>query len=197
MQLENYDNQDGYRVVLTTTERSDLAEEIENTHSSISWQLASYCGLRRQEIEHVRFRDVRKRETGDWILRVWEDGAKRGKYRETPIPHSVAVRINTVQETGEVNPDDTIIQQSMRTCTRHLKQAAAELQEENGDEGWQHVRLHDGRRTWANSLLDNDVSPLQVMEWGSWDDWITFREHYLQKFTAEKQSREISKVDWL
>jgi integrase len=195
MRLENYENQDGYRIVLSEKEREKLSDEVEETDSRIGWKLASQCGLRRQEIEHVRFKDIKKRDTGDWVLRVWEDGAKRSKYRETPVPSELAVQIKTLEETVANDENEEVISSSMRTVSRHIQAAAGELADE--DEGWNYLTLHDGRRTWANALLDNDVSPMQVMMWGGWDDWQTFRDHYLQDFSEEHQSEEIAKVDWI
>lgn len=193
--MENYENQDGYRIVLSENERDELSEKTEQTESRIGWKLASECGLRRGEVGYVRYKDLMKRDTGDWVLRVWEDGAKRSKYRETPIPSELAVQIRTLEETVADTPEQSVISSSMRTVSRHVQAAAAKLAEE--DEGWNYISLHDGRRTWANALLDDDVSPLQVMMWGGWDDWQTFRDHYLQDFSEEHQSEEIAKVDWI
>ncbi|OYR85059.1 integrase, partial [Halorubrum ezzemoulense] len=187
MRLDSYDNKNGYRVVLSDQEREEIRDRIYRTQSKIGWELASYCGLRRQEIEYVRHRDLRKRDTGDWILRVWEDGAKRSKYRETPVPETVATRIQTMAEVNDVSPDQSIIEVSMRTVQRWLKRFCGELALQYDDEGYRHIKLHDGRRTWANSLLDAGVSPMMVMQWGGWDDWRTFRDHYLQDFTEQKQ----------
>jgi hypothetical protein len=72
MQLESYEEDDGFRVSLTKEEREALYDEIDNTTSSIAWGLASYCGLRRQEIGDVQFKDLRRRDNGDYVLRVWE-----------------------------------------------------------------------------------------------------------------------------
>jgi len=44
MQLESYEEDDGFRVSLTKEEREALYDEIDNTTSSIAWGLASYCG---------------------------------------------------------------------------------------------------------------------------------------------------------
>lgn len=195
MQLEAYDKEDGFRISLTSEERESLYDEIDNTTSSIAWGLASYCGLRRQEIADVQFKDLRRRESGDYFLRVWE--GKGNKYRETPVPSSLAIRIQTIQETADVEEDDVVIDHSMRTCIRHVQAAARRLQESTDDEGWGFLGLHDGRRTFANSMLDADVSPLQVMQWGSWDDWRTFRDHYLTSFSEKHQHQELQKVDWM
>ncbi|ACM59107.1 integrase family protein (plasmid) [Halorubrum lacusprofundi ATCC 49239] len=177
MQLESYEEDDGFRVSLTKEEREALYDEIDNTTSSIAWGLASYCGLRRQEIGDVQFKDLRRRDNGDYVLRVWE--GKGDKYRETPVPSSLAIRIQTVEETSDVDSSDEVIDHSMRTCIRHVQAAADRIQDETGDEGWQYLGLHDGRRTFCNTLLDSDVGPLQVMQWASFDDWKTFKKHYL------------------
>lgn len=195
MKLEPYEQEDGFRVSLTKSEREDLYDRIDNTTSSIAWGLASYCGLRRQEIGNVQFKDLHRRDNGDYVLRVWE--GKGDKYRETPVPSSLAIRIQTVEETSDVEEDDVVIDHSMRTCIRHVQSAARRLEKETGDEGWSFLGLHDGRRTFANTLLDSDVSPLQVMQWGSWDDWRTFRDHYLTSFSEKYQHQELQKVDWM
>ena len=195
MQLESYEEEDGFRVSLTKEEREMLYEEIDNTTSSIAWGLASYSGLRRQEIAEVQFKDLRKRNTGDYFLRVWH--GKGDEYRETPVPSSLAIRIQTIEETTDVDSDDEVIDHSMRTCIRHVQAAAERLQDESGDEGWQYLGLHDGRRTFANSMLDSGVTALQVMDWGLWRSWRVFRDAYLAKFTEEHQHEELQKVDWM
>jgi hypothetical protein len=35
------------------------------------------------------------------------------------------------------------------------------------------------------------------MEWGGWEDWETFREHYLGAYSLDAQQRERQKVEWL
>jgi len=35
------------------------------------------------------------------------------------------------------------------------------------------------------------------MEWGGWDNWQTFREHYLGAYSVEAEHRQLEKVDWL
>lgn len=197
MRLESYRNKDSYRVVLSTDENKTLIDEIDDQRSKIAWQLGSQAGLRRAEIDNLTYNDVVKRDTGDYVVRVYEDGAKRDKYRETPVPESLAVKINTIEETTKINGERSVVDHSMRTVHRHLNNACESIGDRNNDDAWKHISLHDGRRTWANALLDADVSPMQVMQWGGWDDWRTFRDHYLQDFSAEYQSKEIAKVDWI
>jgi hypothetical protein len=35
------------------------------------------------------------------------------------------------------------------------------------------------------------------MDWGGWEDWQTFRDHYLAEFSPEALRRERGKVSWL
>jgi len=72
-----------------------------------------------KEIGDVQFKDLRRRDNGDYVLRVWE--GKGDKYRETPVPSSLAIRIQTVEETSDVDSSDEVIDHSMRTCIRHVK----------------------------------------------------------------------------
>jgi hypothetical protein len=46
-------------------------------------------------------------------------------------------------------------------------------------------------------LLEAGVLPSVVMEWGGWEDWQTFRDHYLAEFSPEALRRERGKVEWL
>lgn len=39
--------------------------------------------------------------------------------------------------------------------------------------------------------------PSVVMDWGGWDDWETFRQHYLGELSPEAIRRERGKVDYL
>ncbi|MXR50198.1 tyrosine-type recombinase/integrase [Halovenus sp. WSH3] len=196
MRMEAYDTEEGYRVVLNKWERRLVAREIDHQETKTAWQLASYCGLRQGEVGDAEYRDVNLRKsTDDWFLRVWE--GKGDEYRETPLPDTVETRINTLYETTESDPEDDIIGCTMRTVRRRFRDVCDRLREEEDERGYQHLTLHDGRRTWANALLDDGVSPLQVMEWGSWDDWRTFRDHYLQDFSEQHQSEELEKVSWV
>jgi hypothetical protein len=39
--------------------------------------------------------------------------------------------------------------------------------------------------------------PSVVMEWGGWEDWETFRKHYLAEFSPAALRRERGKIEWL
>jgi len=198
MRLKGYANKNGYAVSCNTSERDKISDTIDDINSNIAWGLASKSGLRRAEISNVKYKDIYKRDTGDWFVRVYEDGAKRSKYRESPVPDTLATQINTILETNDdISKDEYVVQKSMRQCTRDLKKACQKLAKSEGKETYKHITLHDGRRTFANTLLNDDIPPLQVMQWGGWDDWRTFRDHYLQDYSTDYQHEQINKVDWL
>lgn len=79
---------------------------------------------------------------------------------------------------------------------RWVEHAGKILQKETGEEGWGWVTPHDLRRSWGTQLLEADVSPWIVMEWGGWENWETFRDNYLGAPTASKQQAEQAKVGW-
>jgi hypothetical protein len=62
------------------------------------------------------------------------------------------------------------------------------------DDGLSHLSAYDLRRTL---LVDDEVEPGLVMEWGGWEDWETFREAYLGTYSTKAKTRAREKVDWL
>lgn len=57
--------------------------------------------------------------------------------------------------------------------------------------------MHDLRRTRRTYLLEQGVILSVVMASGGWEDWETFRQHYLGEFGPEAIGRERGKVDFL
>lgn len=191
MILNEYKNKDGFRIVLNDDERRKVLSKCNDKDVCNTWILASFCGLRRAEIGSLRYGDILRRDGGDYVVRI--KNGKGDKYRETPIPDKYAYKLRAEQEADNKQDTDKIIDKSMR----HISRRFGDVVDSLDDDRYKHVTLHDGRRTWANALLDQGVQPLQVMEWGGWADWQTFRDHYLTEFTEKKQKEEIEKVDWI
>ena len=80
---------------------------------------------------------------------------------------------------------------------RWVRKAAGSLHAKTGDDGREHVDVHDLRRTWGTALLEQGVLPSVAMARGGWRNWDTFREHYLGEFSPEAIKRERKKVDFL
>lgn len=198
--MKPFNEKDGYKVWLNDEEAQVLIETMKErggTNHEIAVRLGLHCGLRRDEAAQSRPVDVVE-DMGEMNLRVWEDQAKRDKYRETPIPRDLADKIRMLPE---LNPDkaigDPVLTVTAKTLNRWVQRACEELHTETGDEGWLHVSYHDLRRTWGTRMLESGVLPSVVMYHGGWEDWETFREHYLGEFSPHALQRERSKVPWL
>ena len=200
MRMKPHDEDDGYRVWLSRDELDRLIDKMHDrggTMHRLAGRLGADAGLRRDESASTRPIDVQESH-GDVFIRVWEDQAKMEKYRETPIPADLADQIQMIPEfRDDINPDDPVIPRVPKTLNRWVKRAGEALYAETGDEAWLEVRHHDLRRSWGTGLLEQGVLPSVVMSWGGWDDWETFRRHYLGEFSPEALARERGKVTWL
>jgi len=74
--------------------------------------------------------------------------------------------------------------------------ARKQLADAAGDK-WTYLGPHDLRRTWGTLLVEREVEPGLVMKWGGWENWETFREHYLGAYSLDAQQRRREKVGWL
>jgi integrase len=195
VRLQDYDERDGKQVWLDQDDVDRLLDTVEVGDPKRAVQLGVRCGLRRSEIVSVTVGDVM--HAPDGFLRVWEDYAKRSKYRETPLPNSLeSVVIDGLSEHRQ--PEDELVQVTGSTVYRWIQRAGEELYAETGDEGWTFLDVHDLRRTWGADLLWNyGLLPSSVMAFGGWEDWSTFRNHYLGEMSPEAARRERSKVDWM
>ena len=198
MRLGDYDERDGKRVWLDQTDENDevgaLISEAKSPEQEIAFRLGAQAGLRREEIASVTPNDFS--HAPDGFLRVWNDYAKRGKYRETPIPEELASSVRTLAY--ERDPDEPIVSVEPNSIYRWVKRAAQSRYATTGDEGWTYLDVHDLRRTWGGHLLwDCGVLPAVVMSWGGWEDWETFRNHYLGEMSPAAAEREREKISFV
>jgi integrase len=167
-----------------------LEETRDDPRHRAAMLLAARCGLRRQELVDVTPADLVSNDTGR-IVRVWD--GKGDKYREVPAPDELTDVVLGMQR----GPDAPLVDVDPSTVYSWVRTAADRCRAETGDEGWQNVGPHDLRRSWGVRLLEAGVLPSVVMEWGGWEDWETFRDHYLAEFSPEALRRERGKVGWL
>jgi len=198
MRLADYDERDGKRVWLNQTSKNDevaaLIGQAKSPEQEIAFRLGAQAGLRREEIASVTTNDFI--HAPDGFLRVWNDYAKRAKYRETPIPEQLASSVRTLSYNRD--PDEAIVGVEPNSIYRWVKRAAQALQTETGDKGWSYLDVHDLRRTWGGHLLwDCGVLPAVVMSWGGWEDWETFRNHYLGEMSPAAAEREREKISFV
>jgi integrase len=195
MNVIDHDDTDGKKVWLSIDETDELLNEPDSMERSIAFELAVRCGLRSAEVLEVTPDDVVETDAGD-MLKV-PDG-KGSKYRETPLPSTLKRQIQTVAEMREESSDEPIISVTTTQSLRNwINSSRGALAEETDDDRWNHLSMHDLRRTWATQVAQNDVDPLVVCQWGGWNDLDTFLEHYRGNYSPEAQRRERNKVNWL
>jgi len=202
MRLKDYNKRDGKRVWLSEKEIQLLIEHVDDDHAEaeMAVRLMARSGLRRREVtgdaerHGVRFVDVVETDTGD-VIRVWR--GKGDKYRETPAPEGLRREAAMYRQAMDRDPDTELVQADPSTLYDWVQRARGRCRAATGDEGWQFVGPQDLRRSWGVRLLENGVMPSVVMDWGGWEDWETFRDHYLAEFSPEALRRERGKIDWL
>ena len=195
MNLKAHSNRDDMKVWLSQTEVNQLIEQADGTQQRIAFSLGARCGLRSHEVLDVAPEDVVDTDAGT-MLRVWH--GKGDQYRETPVPRDLATTIRTIDDVRDASASSSLLEiTSTRSLRRWIQTAADRLQDETGDEGWNHLGFHDLRRTWATALASADVDALLVCDWGGWNDLETFLEHYRGTYSPEAQQRERGKVGWL
>jgi integrase len=192
MRLKDYDERDGKRVWLSEKEMQKLLSAVKPNHPQhdVAFMLAARCGLRRQELVDVTPPDLQRTDTGH-VVRVWD--GKGGKYREVPA----SAELSGIARGMNREPDEPLVKRDPSTVYTWVRNAADRVRADTGDEGWKYVGPHDLRRSWGVRLLESGVLPSVVMEWGGWEDWETFRNHYLAEFSPEALRRERGKVSWL
>jgi len=196
MRLKDYNERDGKRVWLSRNELQLFLDNVdERNEPHIASALMARSGLRRKETVDVTFNDLRTNDQVGPICRVWE--GKGDKYREVPVADTLLTMADTLQRADGRDPDDTVVQVDGSTLYNWVQKAANRCRAETSDEGWKFLGPHDLRRSWGVRLLEDGVLPSVVMEWGGWEDWQTFRNHYLAEFSPEALRRERNKVAWL
>lgn len=180
MQLEPNPSK-GMKVRLNSDELSKLVGVYEDDpRKKIALRLMSDAGLRSFEVLRVAPKDVVRMDVDsndEWKLRVWE--GKGEKFRETYLPQDLKTELKAYSNAVGISSNEPVIDVSKRTLQRWVRTAASDVQEDTDDEGYQYVSTHDLRRSWGHLLIENDVLPTLVQQWGGWDDWRTFRDHYL------------------
>lgn len=194
MKLENHDNRDDDKKVwLRSGEVDELLSVIDDTTRRVAVSLGVRCGLRASEVVAVTPEDVAQTPIGD-MIDVWE--GKGDKHRQVPLPADLAATIDAVADVRDAPSDIPLADVSTRSFRRWVTNAAGQLVDD--DKRWQYLGPHDLRRTWGTLLTtEYEVEPGLVMEWGGWDNWETFREHYLGAYSLDAQQNQMEKVDWL
>src|SRR6056297_93988 len=132
--------------------------------------------------------------------RVWLSESEIGLLLDHTDPNHVEMRIAFVLAARcglDRDADEPLVQCDPSTIYDWVARARDRCRAATGDDGWKYVGPHDLRRSWGVRLLEAGVLPSVVMELGGWEDWQTFRDHYLAEFSPEALRRERAKVGWL
>ena len=195
MNLREHEGSESMKVWLSESDTATLLDAAQTTEQRIAFALGARCGLRSHEILQVSPADVIDTDAGT-MLKV--EHGKGDKYRETPVPETLATQIQTIADVRDESDSTPLISVTTTQSLRNwIKATRAAVAEQEQDERWHHVSLHDLRRTWATQLASKDVDPLIVCDWGGWNDLETFLEHYKGVYSPDAQRREREKVDWL
>jgi integrase len=195
MRLKAYDERDGRKVWLGRDELDLFLSQVSKTEKRIALHLAARCGLRVNEVVNVTPLDVVEDDVVGPRVRV-----KHGKgdtYREVPATRELKTLVDTYSDIRDDSPDTPLVDRATRTVNRWVGRAADACRDETSEEGWRYLGPHDLRRTWGTLLVEDGVEPGMIMEWGGWQDWETFREHYLGAYSPEMERYQASKVSWL
>jgi integrase len=199
MYLRDHDSE-GRAVWLSNEEIETLLESARNQNQRMAFALGARCGLRSEEVTKVRPTDLQRTRVGP-VLRI-EEG-KGDKFRQTPVPASLADKIETAAEYRDDPEDYPLVDStsgdtgvSTRTLRRWIDDVAGELADTDDDQ-WRWLSFHDLRRSWATNVRAADVSAEIVMAWGGWTNIETFLDHYRDAYSPESQRREREKVAWL
>jgi integrase len=197
MRTEPYDNQDGRKCWLSRDEVELFLEKAREagTREEIALSLGARCGLRASEIVGVKPVNLDSHDVVGARIEVTEEVSKTNLPREVPI--SPRLRSLIQGYAGDSEPSEPIVDVTTRTVERWVNRAAERCQAETGNEKWRFVGPHDLRRTWGTQLVEQEVEPGLIMQWGGWSDWSTFREHYLGAYSPEMERKQIEKVEWL
>lgn len=195
MNLEQHKSREDMKVWLSQEEIELLLDQPDDREREIGLALGVRCGLRSHEVLDVAPAHVHETDAGT-MLRIWH--GKGDKFRETPMPDSLATTIRTIDDFRDADSDESILGiSSTRSLRRWVRKAADQCYELTDDEGWNHLSFHDLRATWATQMRGADVDSMVVCDWGGWNDLETFLEHYRGTSTPEAQRREQEKVGWL
>jgi integrase len=190
MQLRQFEKRKESKAVwMNADELEALLDQTADEHQRLALGLMARSGMRVSEAIVVEGEDMIKTEAGH-MARIW--AGKGDKYRETPVSQE-SWWLASALDTGA----GPLVGAAKRTVQGWVERAAESMYRKTDDEGWRYVSAHDLRRSWATLLIQNDVEPLLVLDWGGWSDYKTFRDHYMSINSPEYQAEERTKIEWL
>lgn len=141
MNLCPHQKGDKKSVWLSRDDVDALKPAASDTKQRIAFELGARCGLRSAEILDVAPYDIVETDAG-WTVRVHH--RKGDKCRETPVPETLAMRIQAISDVRPEPVDEPVLSiSSTRSLRRWIQDAREVLADETGDAGWHSMSTHD------------------------------------------------------
>lgn len=201
MQVENHEGSDGKRVWMQQDELDTLFGAYngngdaldDDMEKELALRLMGECGLRTQEMLDATPGDITTVEVEDGELtKLRVRSGKNDKDRETVVPPRFADLLRTYERAYGIADGDSFVSRDRRTIQRWVARAGDHAATVTGESAYSEVTPHDLRRSWAMVLLDSGTGPTVVMELGGWENYRTFKEHYLGHHSDATIAREVA-----
>lgn len=169
------EDSDQMRVRLSQRELEQVYQAVSNDmEKEIALRLMGEAGLRSAEVTDVTMEHVEPMEVEESRFKLVVPNGKGDKRRETVISSALRDKMQAYSQ-AHATGSEPIVDRTTRT----LQNWVTDVREQQNGEGWEYVSTHDLRRSWANELLESGTSVPVVMQLGGWEDYETFRDHYL------------------
>jgi integrase len=177
MSKPSTDNMDSgrQRAWLSQRELESLYESVsDDMEREIALKLMGESGLRSAEVLDMSMDHVRQMETEGSRYKLIVPNDKGNKRRETVISDTLHTKMQAYSQANQKD-SEPLIDRTTRTLQNWVKNATGSFEAKE----WTHVSCHNARRSWAKQLLESGASVPAVMQLGGWQDYKTFRDHYL------------------
>lgn len=177
------------RVFLDTNEQEEVRQFYsEDPIKQLAIRLMIDGGLRKEETLRVSANDLQESENGEFTRLKVREG-KTGR-RSTVIPDPVSQQIRTV---SNIQDTEKVIPYHKKTVYNIVQRIGEELAEEQNEPDWNHLSCHDLRRSWASTMVQNGISESLIMDWGGWDQYETFHDHYWMQ-SDDQIAQQLSQI---
>lgn len=206
MQTEAMDMADDKRVWLNHDELKDFFKKFDkkksgedchddNMEKEVAVKLMGVSGCRTQEMLDATPGHLRTVETDEGtITKLHIPDGKDGKERDTIVPERFGDFLSTYARAYGIDESEPFVDRNRRTIQRWMNAAGEHMAELTGKEDWSHFSAHDLRRCAAMHLVNSGTAPTVVMDLFGWENYKTFREHYMERHSDSALARETAKA---